>query len=396
MRTRLCSSPIVAVVVVVLCALAGSHAEAQSLPNGWSTADIGAAGGGHAAAAGDSFTVTGSGADIWGTTDAFRFVYQPLTGDGTIVAQVASLEAVHEWTKGGVMIREGLTPDARHAFMFVSGSKGLAFQRRINTSDVTMHTAGANVQAPAFVRLVRSGSTITASSSFDGTSWTVVGSEWIGMASTVYVGLAVTSHTAGVPASVVFAIVRAQAAPVSTPESIESRTIVFFRHGEKPPEGYGQLTCQGLQRALALPGVLRSRFGTPQFIFAPNPLPKVGDPAGSFSYVRALAFVEPTAIAAGLPVNAEHGFSDVNGVRAALLSDALGSATIFVSWEHARLVEIVQSIMDTFGSGVTVPAWTYGDYDSLYIVRLTKSGGVTTASFDREYEGLNGMPTHCP
>ena len=142
--------------------------------------------------------------------------------------------------------------------------------------------------------------------------------------------------------------------------------------------------------------MLNGRFGRPQFIFAPNPLPKVGDPAGSFSYVRPLATVEPTAIAAGLPVNAEYGLSDVNGVRAALLSDPLGSSTVFIAWEHQKLVEIVQSIMDTFQSGVTVPAWTYGDYDSLYIVRLTNSGGVTTAQFDREYQGLNGLPMSCP
>jgi hypothetical protein len=214
------------------------------------------------------------------------------------------------------------------------------------------------------------------------------------MAQTVYVGVAVTSHAEGVPATATF--VNVTAALTAVPSSVESRTIVFFRHGEKPAGGYGQLTCQGLQRALALPHVLRGRFGTPQFIFAPNPLPRVSDPAGSFSYVRPLATVEPIAIAVGLPVNADYGLSDVGGVRGALLSPALGSSTIFVAWEHAKLVEIVQSIMDSFRSGVTVPAWTYGDYDSLYIVRLTNTGGVTVAQFDREYQGLNGLPTSCP
>ena len=221
-----------------------------------------------------------------------------------------------------------------------------------------------------------------------------MGTETLGMQPTVYVGVAVTSHTTGVLASASVDNLSVSLPPV--PVSVESRTIVFFRHGEKPDGGYGQLTCQGLQRALALPHVLNSRFGAPQFIFAPNPLPKVGDAAGSFSYVRPLATVEPTAIAAGLPVNAEYGFSDVSGIRQALLSSAHGSSTIFVAWEHLKLVEIVQSLMDTFQSGVTIPAWTYGDYDSLYIVRLTASGGVTTAQFDQEYEGLNGLPMTCP
>lgn len=382
------------VVVVLLFLSLASRIDAQSLGGGWATADIGASSGGSVAGSGGSFSVTGSGADIWGTVDAFRFLYTPLTGDGVVVAQVTSMQAAHDWTKGGVMIRETLTPGSRHAFMLVSANKGLAFQRRVNTNDITTHTAGAAAQAPAFVMLVRSGDTITASSSMDGASWTVVGVESISMAATVYVGVAVTSHSAGVLATANFDSVSAAALP--PPAAVESRTLVFFRHGEKPAGGYGQLTCQGLQRALALPHVLNSRFGAPQFIFAPNPLPKVGDPAGHFSYVRPLATVEPTAIAAGLPVNAEYGLSDVGGVRAALLGPALGSSTVFIAWEHAKLVEIVQSIMDAFHSGVTVPAWTYGDYDSLYVVRLTNTNGVTTAQFDREYEGLNGLPTHCP
>ena len=394
MPSTVCRPRTAALFLLVVLTFA-AHLEAQSPPDGWLAQDIGTASGGSVSASGNSFTVSGSGADIWDTADAFQFVYTPLTGDGMVMAQVTSLEAAHEWTKGGVMIRETLAAGSRHAFMLVSGSNGLAFQRRVNTNDVSTHTWGDARQAPAYVRLVRSGDTITASSSTDGTSWTVVGVDTIRMAPTVYVGVAMTSHAADVPATATFTSVSASSM-TSAPSAVESRTLVFFRHGEKPPEGYGQLTCQGLQRALSLRHVLNGRFGRPQFIFAPNPLPKVGDPAGSFSYVRPLATVEPTAIAAGLPVNAEYGLSDVNGVRAALLSDPLGSSTVFIAWEHQKLVEIVQSIMDTFQSGVTVPAWTYGDYDSLYIVRLTNSGGLTTAQFDREYQGLNGLPMSCP
>ena len=61
-----------------------------------------------------------------------------------------------------------------------------------------------------------------------------------------------------------------------------------------------------------------------------------------------------------------------------------------------KLVEIVQSLMNRYGGGLTVPAWPSGDYDSLYIVRLTNSGGTITATFDRDVEGLNGLPTSCP
>ena len=48
-------------------------------------------------------------------------------------------------------------------------------------------------------------------------------------------------------------------------------TIIFLRHDEKPFDGLGQLTCQGLNRVLALPQVLLSKVGKPDYIFAPNP-----------------------------------------------------------------------------------------------------------------------------
>jgi hypothetical protein len=174
-------------------------------------------------------------------------------------------------------------------------------------------------------------------------------------------------------------------------------TIVFFRHGEKPSGGLGQLTCQGLNRALALPDVLLAKFGTPDYLYAPNPFTKISDPAGSFYYVRPLATIEPVAIRTGRPVNTPYGYTDVAGMRQKLVRSTRANATIFVSWEHAYLVKIVQSIMSAYGGGQTVPAWTSGDYDSLYIVRLTyNTNGTITAEFERDREGLNGQPTTCP
>jgi hypothetical protein len=384
---------------MLLVALTPAIARAQSLPAGWSTSDVGAVGAiGNASGVGQSFTVTGAGADIWDTADAFRFVYTRMTGDGWVVARVNSLQNVTDWTKAGVMMRESLAPGSAHAFMLVSANKGAAFQRRVSTGGVSTHTSGGSgYMVPGFVGLIRSGTTISAWFSWDGSNWIPVGSDTIPMSSTIYVGLAVTSHTAGVLATANFDTVTLSSPPSDGGGgSTGGETIVFLRHGEKPAGGYGQLTCQGLQRALALPSVLIGRYGRAQNIFAPNPLPKVSDSAGDFDYVRALTAIEPTAIALGLPVNAEIGYSDVAGLRAALLDPALASSTVFVSWEHLRLVEVVQSIMDTYGSGVTVPAWTSGDYDSLYVVRLRNVGGTVTASFERDVEGLNGVPTTCP
>ena len=175
------------------------------------------------------------------------------------------------------------------------------------------------------------------------------------------------------------------------------QTIVFFRHGEKPSGGLGQLTCQGLNRALALPDVLLSKFGTPDYLYAPNPAVKMSDPAGSFYYVRPLATIEPVAIRASRSVNTGYGYNDITGLRQVLIKSSKANTTIFVSWEHAYLVRIVQSIMTAYGDGATVPAWTSGDYDSLYIVRVTyNTNGTIDAQFERDREGLNGLPTACP
>jgi regulation of enolase protein 1 (concanavalin A-like superfamily) len=174
---------------------------------GWSNRDIGAVGvAGRASIGGSSISVSGSGADIWGTSDQFHYVYQPLAGDGTVTARVATIPNSHVWVKAGVMIRGSLAADAAQAMMLVTpgGTKGLAFQRRVSAGAISTHTSGGAGTAPAWVRLVRSGNTITASRSSDGVTWTVVGSDTFALGNMVYVGLAVTSHDNTVVATATF------------------------------------------------------------------------------------------------------------------------------------------------------------------------------------------------
>jgi len=164
------------------------------LPAPWQTQDIGKVGvTGNASVTAGVFTVRGSGADVWGPADAFRFVYQSLAGDGAIIARVASVQNVYAWTKAGVMIRQTTDAGSTQTSMFVTPGKGLSFQRRIaaNGTSVSTTIAGA---APYWVRLVRAGQVITASVSPDGTSWTDVGQDTIAISGAVWIGLAVTSH----------------------------------------------------------------------------------------------------------------------------------------------------------------------------------------------------------
>ena len=141
-----------------------------------------------------TYTVKAAGTDIWSAADQFHFAYQPMTGNAQIVARVASITNTHAWAKAGVMIREALTAQSRHASMFTSVAKGYAFQRRPETGGLSVHTSGGSGTPPGWVRLVRTGDRFDAYRSADGVSWTKVGSDTIPMADTVYVGLAVTSH----------------------------------------------------------------------------------------------------------------------------------------------------------------------------------------------------------
>ena len=170
------------------------------LPSPWVSQDVGEAKDlklpGSASFADGVFTVNGNGWDIWGTDDSFHFVYQPLNGDGEIVARVLSVEDTFQWAKAGVMIRENLTPDSRNAFMAVTPGAGTTFQSRPNPGSggvITLETLGGHHPAPYWVRIVRSGNTFTGYQSSDGVTWVLVGTYTINMSSNVYIGLAVTS-----------------------------------------------------------------------------------------------------------------------------------------------------------------------------------------------------------
>lgn len=141
------------------------------------------------------YTVRGSGWDIWNTADGFHFKYQLLTGDGTIIARISSLQLTSDWAKAGVMIRETLSTGAKHAFMLMSPGHGPFFEARACNSCMTTGSYGiASLLIPKWVKLVRAASTFTGYVSSDGYTWVRVGAKTISMASNVLVGLAVTSH----------------------------------------------------------------------------------------------------------------------------------------------------------------------------------------------------------
>lgn len=176
-------------------------------------------------------------------------------------------------------------------------------------------------------------------------------------------------------------------------------TIVAILHAEKPSGGLGQLTCQGLNRALALPKILVPRYGKPDAIFAPDPADQVNDRSNNlYSYVRPLITIEPTAIELGMPVNAQIGFADISKLQSALTAPGYAHALIFVAWEHGMLNQFAREMLKSYGENpAVVPDWPNGDHDRIYVFTIKQTSGRPKLSFRVEHEDLNNtLSTACP
>jgi regulation of enolase protein 1 (concanavalin A-like superfamily) len=175
-----------------------------ALPQPWLTRDIGTVGvAGAIAHNAGTFTVKGSGADIWGAADAFRFVYFPVTGDAQVTARVTAVQNTDVWAKAGVMVREDLNVGSKNVFMAVSSASGVTFQNRAAAGGATVSTKTGGA-VPKWVRVTRAGSLLTGAVSDNGTTWTTVGSLTLSMGATVYVGMAATAHNNAVLGSATF------------------------------------------------------------------------------------------------------------------------------------------------------------------------------------------------
>jgi len=205
----MCRKLVLLVSFVFVLGLAGSVS--AELPEGWQSRDIGITGGSTDVNDG-TWTITGAGDDVWGWWDRFHYAYLPLTGDGEISARVVDNgTGSNSWAKGGVMIRETLADNCKHAIMIITGGAGggMAFQCRPDTGGASFSSHDNSFASPPYwVKLKREGNTITGYSSQDGVTWVqqpngtsadaTTNPVEIEMAEQVYVGLFVTSGAGSV------------------------------------------------------------------------------------------------------------------------------------------------------------------------------------------------------
>ena len=178
------------------------------------------------------------------------------------------------------------------------------------------------------------------------------------------------------------------------------QTLVFLRHAEKPAGGLGQLNCQGLNRAMNLATVLPEKFGKANYVFAPNPTRNVeeGELNNSYSYIRPLMTISPSAIKLGLPVNINFSANDTSDLADELLQDKYHNSVIYTAWSHGYLPELINKVAgEAVGKKQKITEdWESSDFDSLYVLTLTWHNGKATLLSRNYKQGLDNGEKSCP
>lgn len=172
--------------------------------------DIGAARAGTTSfdSATGTWTLTGGGADMWGTADAFRFAWQRINGDATITATIQFPPGEHPPNEKAVLIfRQSLDPAARYADIAVHADGHITLQwRDVYGGQTDDRTAEIAIPAghTATLRIQRVGAVFTASAPGPDGTLAQFGSAVIALRDPVYVGLGVCAHDAGGLATITF------------------------------------------------------------------------------------------------------------------------------------------------------------------------------------------------
>ncbi|MGB9596766.1 MAG: hypothetical protein ACPL7B_10840 [Candidatus Poribacteria bacterium] len=97
------------------------------------------------------YTLKSGGADIWGTADAFRFVYKKLSGDFEIILKAESLDKTNDWSKIGPMVRQSNAPGSQYVFMLARGADGNKyFQERMTENGSATGNGGSTEDQTKF------------------------------------------------------------------------------------------------------------------------------------------------------------------------------------------------------------------------------------------------------
>jgi len=162
-------------------------------------------------AAKGQYTITGGGANVWATTDAFYFVWKQVSGDVTLTADVQWVgTSSAEHRKALLMIRQSLDPGSAYADAVGHGNGLTSLQFRGAANENTYQVVAADEgPRPIRLRIARKGSRITMYFGKPGSELQMAAPvEFIGMQDPFYVGLGVCSHVATALETAIFSNVK--------------------------------------------------------------------------------------------------------------------------------------------------------------------------------------------
>ncbi|AQQ10370.1 Beta-xylosidase [Sedimentisphaera cyanobacteriorum] len=177
----------------------------NSLPLGWDARDIGSPSeNGKCYYSEGIYTVCGGGDDIWGSSDNFHYASFVGEADGFITAKVESMVNTSDWAKAGLMVRQSLSSDSKHAMIACTAGQGASFQYREQQAGESDSVKDASGGSSGWLRLEKAGSLLTGYYSSNGSDWREVGSRTIDITGGFRAGLCVTAHNDSKLSDVIF------------------------------------------------------------------------------------------------------------------------------------------------------------------------------------------------
>jgi hypothetical protein len=161
-----------------------------------------------------TYRVTASGENIWGTADAFQFVWKKVSGDVSVTAEVAFQTTAGEPHKKAVlMVRQSLDADAAYADAAVHAVGLTSLQSREEKGAAT-HEVQANVSAPKRVRITKAGGYFYMSVAAEGEDLHLAGGSMkVALKDPFYVGIGVSAHNKDAIETAIFRNVEVTPAP---------------------------------------------------------------------------------------------------------------------------------------------------------------------------------------
>ena len=167
------------------------------------------------------------------------------------------------------------------------------------------------------------------------------------------------------------------------PSGSNTLTVYIIRHGEKPKKG-DNLSCAGLNRALALPPVLTKLVGKPDYTYVPTM-----DTGTHTKSVRMFQTVTPFAVQQGLAINSQFPESDTTAAATDVLTRR---GVVLMVWEHTNIPGLARQlgVPDTYDL-----TWKGTDFDRIWIItfKAAANNGLQFSSFVKGREGINPSDT---